>query len=354
MPPGRQAPLWIGVDCGASGVRVHEVAWEPDGAGGARPRLGPREHAEPWPESASFHPLPLEAQRASPGPTAQEQAQGERWLETLARSIGAVAHPSGPRPVCLAIAAPGLKTADGRGIALALHAPRIPRLLELLERRLALGGIALERPIGRLLDDGLACAWAERRAAAGAFLGVREAYWLGGGSGLAEALVVAGTPAALETRLPRAWQLTAPGGDTYDELLSARGLNRRFALRRGTNAAGDAPFPEERATFDAEAAAVLAETGEHLARFLLRRLRSLREQSPPLEPERVVLGARLGALFVDPRAEPLRQAAFAGLTAAELPFARSPEAWLVASRLRAAAALGAAAAARAAAEHAHA
>ncbi|HVS09486.1 MAG TPA: hypothetical protein VMS76_06380, partial [Planctomycetota bacterium] len=194
---GRERVLWIGADCGASGVRVHEIDWERDGALAWRPRLGRGGHAQPWPRAAGFRPLPLAEQRASPEPTAEERAQGEHWIEALARSIATVARSAGGGPVRLGIAAPGVKTADGRGIALALHAPRIPRLVEELERRLALEGVVLERPIDRLVDDGLACALAE--CAGGALLGVRDAYWLGGGSGLAEALVVAGAPAALET-----------------------------------------------------------------------------------------------------------------------------------------------------------
>jgi len=347
-----ERPLWIGADCGASGVRVHQVEWERDAASPWRPRLGRHEHAEPWPRAAGFRPLPLEEQRGSSEPTAAEREQGEHWLATLARSIAAVTRFAGGGPVRLGIAAPGVKSADGRGIALALHAPRIPCLLGELERRLALEGVVLERAIDRLVDDGLACALAECSAAGGALLGVRDAYWLGGGSGLAEALVVAGAPAALETRLPRAWRLTAPCGASYDELLSARGINGRYARRCATLEGEPAPFPEERADSDPEAAAVLAESGEHLARFLLERVRALRELSPPLEPERAVLGARLGALFTDPRAAPLRERALAGLAASGLPFARSPGEWLVASRLRAAAALGAALAARGAAEDA--
>ena len=70
--------------------------------------------------------------------------------------------------VRLGIGMPGLKTADGRGIAVMNSGPRIPDLADRLEGGLLASGLELLEPIARLGSDGEFCGVGEEYAADGA------------------------------------------------------------------------------------------------------------------------------------------------------------------------------------------
>lgn len=253
----------VGVDGGASGVRVARVAERADG----------RYACEAAPLTASCEP-----------------ARGaDEWLAATARLVESVAN--GAR-VCVGMGMPGRKTADGRGIASALHGPVDARFLERLETELARRGVRLARPIAGLFDDGLLGAAGELVGADGVLCGARTAYALGGGTGLAEAFVFDGRPVVFEAApvaLERAYKAMRDGR-SFEERLSVRGLNARFAELGGAGA------PEE--AFDRGDDAARRVFDELFADIAA--LVDARERALGLVFERIALSQRLARLLARP------------------------------------------------------
>lgn len=272
---------WIGVDGGASGLRAARVA-----RGDAGVELA--------------------------GPVAERSLDGGDAVELLAAVVAEAAGDA--RDLTLGVCMPGLRTADQRGIERANHGVVVADLLDRVEERLAAQGLR-PRPGARLVGDGVAGAAGELHGAGGHLRGLDSGYYVGVGTGVAEALVVDGRVHGLdELGVPRAWELG------LEDTISVSGIN----ARAGTE------DPEGRATGSLSLAAVGAFTGalRTLAELVARRVESH-------APARVVVAQRL-ALILSGNAELdslLRQRLGAVGVAADR---------VVLSRLRAAPLLGAA------------
>lgn len=358
----------IGVDGGATEVKVHEVCVVEDELG-ARLELGERAASAVYPRVPGFEtPAALGIRKPSDlghiGPA--EREQGWAWIETTAECIARVARERGAKNVLVGIAMPGVKTSDERGIAFALNGPRVAHFLDELERRLASEGLELLAPFTPLLSDGLCCGLGEEYAAGGLFRRHRNAYYVGGGTGVAEALKLRGRLIETDTfepAFPRAWKLREPFESlSYDAALSAAGINRQYAQRAGLP--GDqAEFarPEQHTAADSHARMLFELTGKRLASLVKTRVVALRafdwdsHKYGSSKLECVVVGQQLGRLFADERTRPWFQRAFREHLVSLLREEYSEEARLVvrASTLRAAPAIGAAASALIAWDRAH-
>ncbi|MBK9126825.1 MAG: hypothetical protein IPM13_03390 [Phycisphaerales bacterium] len=388
--PHTQTPthLLIGVDGGATEIKAHAVDCR--GAPATATFSLRTEHAaRVYERLDNFRPLPVAEQLAQRDAgeirlTADEREQGQRWVTAAAEAILDVARQCGAARIQVGIGMPGLKTADGRGIHVINNGPRIPDYLAQLERRIAAGGVELVQPIAALGSDADYCGLGEEHAADGLFRGVQSAYYAGCGTGIADALKLRGRLVPFDqtkTWLLKAWQIPSALGPTFERLVSASALNRVHAdLRVGSPAA----FPEQGARLDEPVARTwLAAVALVLAELIFERLHTIyagRAVAPhrgelyaKLEVEhpfrgalldRVVIGQRLGMLYMDPVnqgtfARPLEQClasliAASGIADMQTAYldgdpsttpARLRRGLLVASRLRAAPALGAAVAA---------
>jgi hypothetical protein len=148
----------------------------------------------------------------------------------------------------------------------------------------------------------------------GLLRGIGCAYYLGGGTGLAEALVIEERIHGLDALtgfVRKAWQMEATAGRIVEDLLSPRGMNAAYADGAGRKlplAPGD--HPETRALGgDEQAAAVLRDAAQALATLVRDRMTALRrgfqaESGVRITPntflERVVIGQRLGGIFAAP------------------------------------------------------
>ncbi len=355
-----QNTVLIGVDGGASGFRAHEIVIR-ETAGGARLSLGKHSAAEEVESVAGFVPQELDRQREQAAAskfefTREERTLQGRWIHAASRAIRDVAVKSGHDTVRVGLCAPGVKTADGRGIELSLYGPRVPDFIDALEQSLVLDGVNLREPIMRVVSDGLACAHGEDLAEDGLFADIRNGYYLGGGSGLAESYKLAGTIHAADDLAPeikKAWQLLADDGRSFETHLSAAGLNLDFGLD-GARPREGALFPEQAAAAgEPRALALFGARAARLAELCCARLIAVHGAHGVIL-DRVVIGQRLGQFFLDPcLAQCFRGAARAGLSA-QLDERAPPalrSAWvengelaqgrLLGSNLRAAAALGA-------------
>jgi hypothetical protein len=361
-----RASVLIGVDGGATEVRAYEVevaSLSPE----LTLRLGRWNQRRVYEEVRGFVPRPLEKQRAQvsdPLLSVPEYEQGLKQVAATAECIEHIFFSSGAPSARVAIAMPGLKSADRRGISLSIrNGPRIPNFLDRLEERLTERQVRLEAPIRGLLDVGTCCGLGEEHGPNGLFRGVRDAYYIGGGTGVAEALKLGGELvdwARVETWLPKAWQMRSKAKG-FDERLSIAEFNARFAsMPPRAHRHDGSGFPEDRVEEDPCARGAFEDLARELAELVQYRVRSLAGRSPeanefagPIRLERVVVGQRLGQLYGDPRTRPFfrtrTEDLLKGLRQRLLPpadrKARALPVLLVASNLRAAPAIGAAASA---------
>jgi hypothetical protein len=358
----------IGLDGGATELKAHHVV--PLYAG--LYELGSAAESRLWsahPGSSGFTPEPLAAQRARAVPThaelsAVEQRAGTAWIELTVDAIVALARAVDTRCVEIGACFPGLKTRDARGIAVSRNGPRIPDFAARLEDGVRGAGLALAAPIAALHSDGHCCGVGEQHAVSGAFRSVPHAYYLGGGTGLPEALKLAGVVRSfdeLRGKLRKAWELEIAPGRSFEDELAPSALNRRW--RAGASAAEAGPWIEQAAERgEPRAAEWLAVAGAWLAALCFERLARCASgavsDGVPIVLERIVIGQRLGQVWASEGGAALRASAhehlgemLRGAAAPELQQvwldrgALTPER-LVASRLRAAPALGAAVLAR--------
>jgi len=374
--------ILIGVDGGATEVRAHEILAFPRRALLEPPSfgLGAASASRLYDVARAFRPLPLSTQllafeRGSIEPSGIERAQARLWIEAAAEVVLAVASQAGLQRARIGVCMPGLKTSNGRGIAVMKNGPRIPDYLERLEEHLARAGLHLVHPVARLSSDGEACAHGEEAAGPqGNLRGVGCAYYVGGGTGIAEGIKVDGRIHALDAfrgRIQKAWQIESGGGKTIEDLLSPKGMNGAYAqaIRRKLPLEAQ-DYPERRAAEgDDLAKHVLRRAAEALADLVVDRMLVLRRgiEAAPSEPatvrilpntilDRVVVWQRLGQVLADPaHAEVFRfpsEAALAkkilgtgdgALRKHYLEGTRLKDRFLVPSLLRAAPAIGAAA-----------
>ena len=224
-----------------------------------------------------------------------------------------------------------LKTADGCGIDVINNGPRMPDLLNTLEQRLSAAGLELAAPIAALGSDADYCGLGEEYAADGLFRDVDSAYYVGCGTGIADALKLRGQLMPFDQTkawLQKSWQMPCVLGTTFEKLISAKSLNRVYAELLGT---ADSPaagqFDEQTDRFpevDAVANNGLAQAWLHtaalvLAELIFERLWTVKhgranaahrgESYARLDVdhayrglllERVIIGQRAGQIYAEP------------------------------------------------------
>ncbi len=295
----------VGVDGGASSVKAwavqrsdHDDGWIADGP------MRRFEHHCP-----GFAPVALELQReelAAPIVGGGERRAADVWIANTRRAIVEIARELGRSRLAVAMAMPGLKTEDARGILVSRNGPRCADFVARIEQELAKADLELVAPIPALLSDGYAAALGERFAARGSFRGLEHAYYLGAGTGLSEALMIDGRVRSMDDVagwFPKAWAMTSARGASYEDELSASAIQRRFAERAGLSppfACED--FVEERwRRGDPIARQVLIEAGSSLAELLFVERVAALGRSPwgKLHLQRIVLGQRFARLARD-------------------------------------------------------
>ncbi|MBK9119530.1 MAG: hypothetical protein IPM18_08000 [Phycisphaerales bacterium] len=381
--------LLIGVDGGATEAKAHAATCD-DFDRPASFTLRAEASGCVYPIIAGFVPVPVGEQLAQRDAgaivlTAHEQEQGTAWIRATAGAVAAVAEQAGTDPqaaLLIGIGMPGLKTSDGRGIAVINNGPRLPDYLRQLEGELTQRGLRLAAPIAALGSDADYCGLGEEHAGEGLFRDVAHAYYVGGGTGVADALKLHGGLVPMDqarTWLQKSWQLTSALGPTFERLISAKSLNAVHANLYGGVGAANREFPERAALAgDPVARATLHTAALVLAELLAERILTifrgriaathrgdayarLAEEHPfrGTVLERIIIGQRIGVLYAWSELRPYFAAPLEACLAALLRTAQEPAitaavltgtgalrpGFLVSSQLRAAPALGAAIAA---------
>lgn len=299
-----ESAVLVGVDLGGSGFRVRrarvtcpeplELEAAGEGVEGAWPR--------------GFEPVPLEEQLLELEVGGMRLADAETRaardrIGLLARAIvRGLGRPEPGAPALVGIAAPGLRLHGERGLGVVRNGPRIPDLCARLEQRLQEHQVALARPLW-IASDGLAQAAAERHARGGLLRELQCGSALAGGSGLAEAFVVAGRLRALDELggMERAWQMRDARGLSFEDRIAPGRVNARWEeLARELGLDGRERVESAAARGVGEARALLADLTRALAQLVRRRAQELERAAPAETLERVVLGGALARMLARP------------------------------------------------------
>lgn len=322
---GREDAILIGVDGGATEVKAHAVEMSGSGAA-ATFALRPEATARKYPRIERFQPVPTHEQLAQRADDrveigTLEHEQGQAWITAAADAIAEVAQAAGSTSVTVGVGMPGLKTMDGGGIIVINNGPRIPRFSEELSDALSARGLSLAAPLPPLQSDADCCGIGEQHATEGLFRDVDHAYYVGCGTGVADALKLRGELVPFDAArdwIQKAWQMPSALGATFEQLVSARALNAVYAQLIATDEAG---FPEATAndgdpiarTWLDTAALVLAEliyerivtikNGRTDAPQRGQAYAALQREHPyrGVTLERIIIGQRLGQVYGDER-----------------------------------------------------
>lgn len=319
--------LLIGVDGGATEAKAHVVTCD-DLKQPQAFALSDSSASRIYPASNGFTPVPVTEQlaqrdQAADNLTADERERGESWVQSAADAIIELAKERGATQILVGMGMPGLKTADGRGIAVINNGPRIPTFLASLETIVQQAGIQFAGPVAALGSDADYCGLGEAHASDGLFRGVENAYYVGCGTGIADALKLRGELVPFDAIKPwmmKAWQIPSAFGPTFEKLVAAKSFNdvyERLCAASG-KAAGE-NFPEQDAAGgDAIAEVWLQTAAMLLSELIFERLSTIHsgrmegadrgDAYSGLESEhtyrgiildRVVIGQRLGIMFAN-------------------------------------------------------
>jgi hypothetical protein len=330
MKPNWDEILLIGVDGGATETKVHEVVVSGSGAK-LKFHLGPHSASRKYRQLPDFKPVDVlqqikERNEGTTRLTPEEERQGREYIVSTAEAVQEIVKATGRAKVLIGMGMPGLKTEDGRGINAINNGARTPGFLDLLEKELNEMGIELAAPVARLGSDADYCGIGEQYAAEGLFRKVQNAYYFGGGTGIADAMKLDGELVPFDKTkdwMQKSWQIACSLGPTYEKLIAAKAMNETFArmekstldayVTAGKFAQVEAVKGNPRAKFVMETIATL------LAELVFERMYTLyagRENTPwrgagymalnPDHPYRgrffdtIVLGQRIGAIYADP------------------------------------------------------
>ncbi|WP_167608687.1 ROK family protein [Maribellus sediminis] len=326
--------LLIGIDGGATKVSAWEIVYDKQQSTFV---LGAANAVKSYREIEGFIPdfkpveltVQLNERTAEIHPTSEEKQQAAVYVEACAQAIHALAQQTGKAEVLIGIGMPGLKTDSKRGIAVVANGPRMVDYADRLEQRLLELGIQLAAPIAHLGSDADYCGIGENYAQEGLFRSVSNAYYLGGGTGVADAMKLDGKLVTFDNAkewMAKTWEMKSAEGISLELVTSVSGIQRTYAGFAGKtleelNEAEIYPLQISGLAKSGEEAAIrtFEVVNQNLARLLYERIVTLNQgwkdlfgfvnpNRPALNPEHpnegkvfevLIIGQRLGDLFDD-------------------------------------------------------
>lgn len=164
--------------------------------------------------------------------TDEERQQGQAYIRSCAEVVIELVEKRRTSHVLIGIGMPGLKTRDKRGIGALANGPRMPGYCLDVENELQEAGVRFEYPIHHLGSDADYCGVGEEYFESGGFRHVDNAYYLGGGTGTADALKLHGKLIPLDQTkdwLAKTWELKNDRGYSLERFASANGIQRLYS-----------------------------------------------------------------------------------------------------------------------------
>lgn len=325
----------IGMDGGATKVSAWDVV-----KNGPSFSLGEKSYTDQYINQnffdSGFSPVDIQIQleemaTESVQLTPAEKQQGNIILKTFVSVIQRV-H-SGV-PLLLGIGMPGLKTKNKRGIVAMANGPRIPNFCDLLEEMLSAINISLVAPIAQLGSDADYCGIGEEYATDGAFRNCKNGYYLGGGTGAADALKCDGKLLPLDQTkswLAKTWEMKTDDDISLERFASAGGIQFIYSMKSGKpikELIQDGIYPDQILNLaiagNTTAIDTLEFVSKSLAHLFYERIETLfsgwqypfqflnpnRDRLEPTHPylghvfDRLIIGQRLGDLMETSKSSP--------------------------------------------------
>ncbi|MCF7831978.1 MAG: hypothetical protein K9N05_00180 [Candidatus Marinimicrobia bacterium] len=164
--------------------------------------------------------------------TVEEKLHGKSYMYATADVIIELAQRVGADRVMVGIGMPGLKSADKRGIVALANGPRMPEYCKTIEARVEAAGIKMEKPIHHLGSDADYCGIGEEYSMDGLFSQVENSYYLGGGTGVADALKLKGELLPFDqakTWIAKAWEMKNSEGKSMERFASSSGIQAIYS-----------------------------------------------------------------------------------------------------------------------------
>ena len=335
----KNRPTIIGIDGGASKVSVHIIEVSEDGKSFALGKdYSVKEHRNYTDFQNDYKPVDLKTQLSQINDnniklTEVETIQAKAYYSAFADAITEIINSNENEKVLIGIGMPGIKTVDKRGIAAMANGPRMPNFATEVEQRLSASGITLAMPISKLGSDADYCGIGEEYAENGSFQNTENAYYLGGGTGAADALKLHGKLLFFDECkdwIDKTWEMRDEKGKSMETYCSANGIQSIYgnlASVSQSDLTKNKIFLEQilelAAVHDESAINTWQTVSKNLADLIFERISTIfcgsqnnysfiNPNKPPLDSnhiykntllDRIVLGQRLGNLFQNPLAQ---------------------------------------------------
>jgi len=335
----KKQPTIVGIDGGASKVSAHIIEASENGKNFSLGKdYSVKEYCNYPDFQLEFKPvsLPIQLEQTQNNNivlTPAEIKQSKAYYSAFIEVISDLVELTKSENVLIGIGMPGVKTTDKRGIATMANGPRIPNFTTEIEQQLSITGINLAQPITKLGSDADYCGIGEECAENGAFCNIENAYYLGGGTGAADALKLHGKLISFDESkdwIAKTWEMSDANGKSMEIYCSANGIQSVYSSIIG--------IPQSEIIYnniyldqilskandgEKEALQTWEIVIENLSLLILERITTIyrgwqnnysfiNPNKPPLDSnhtfknallDRIVIGQRLGILFQNPLAQ---------------------------------------------------
>ncbi len=172
--------------------------------------------------------------------TDAEKQQGKVYIQCAADVIRELLGRHAGKHALIGIGMPGLKSPDRRGIVALANGPRMPEYAAGIEAEIEAAGLSLAAPIHHLGSDADYCGLGEEYSEGGLFSDVENAYYLGGGTGVADAMKLNGKLLPFDELKPwiaKAWEMKGDDDLSLERYASASGIQYIYSQKSGTSVA---------------------------------------------------------------------------------------------------------------------
>lgn len=335
----KKQPTIIGIDGGASKISAYIIEVSEDGKSFTFGKENSIKEYHNYPDfQLDFTPVSLptqleQIQNNNIVLTPAEIQQSKAYYDAFRDAISDIVKLTKAENVLIGIGMPGVKTTDKRGISAMSNGPRMPYFATEIEQRLLAANIALATPISKLGSDADYCGIGEEYAENGAFRNIENAYYLGGGTGAADALKLHGKLISFDACndwIAKTWEMCDKNGKSMEIYCSANGIQSVFSELAGipqSELNKNKIYLEHTLEFAAKDDRAAITTwqiiSEKLADLLFERITTVyggwQNQFSFINPnkptlisnhkyrnillDRIVIGQRLGKLFQNPLAQ---------------------------------------------------
>ncbi len=231
----------IGIDGGATKISGWEVSYDTKtGLFSLTDKNIQKKYSDYDTFIPDFKPVDIKIQlkemEAKINLTDEEYRQSRAYINAAADVITGFSKQNPYKKLLIGFGMPGLKTKDKRGIAALLNGPRMPRFLTEIEEIVANRGVELYSSINHLGSDADYCGMGEEYSTDGMFKYVGNAYYLGGGTGVADAMKLKGklvTFDSIRNWIAKAWELKSKSGLSMERYSSASGIQYIYSVYSG-------------------------------------------------------------------------------------------------------------------------